>query len=121
MIYTIIVKAKIGVPVQLETNTLDEAINQAGKAVLENFTQQNVTVELCPVAEWNIREESVQTTIDHLAQAVRDLLDLLVQAGNKIYDEPAVINALAFLQEAEISNTQISTIQGRQNERGATG
>ena len=121
MIYTIIVMAKIGVPVQVEADTLQDAANQAGKAVLDNFTQQNVTVELRPVAEWVIREETVQTTIIHLNQALQDLLDLYTTIGNKIFEEPAVLNALAVLQEVPASNAQINEMQRWQNERGVTG
>jgi len=121
MIFTIIVKLKLGIPIQVETNTVQEAITQAGKVVLENFKDQNVSMlELAPYGEWIIREEITQTTVFHMTQALRGLLDLYATVGKKIYEEPAIINALAVLQEAEQANERINVIQEVQNARNAT-
>jgi hypothetical protein len=115
MIYTIIVKAKFSAPVIVEATTLEEALAQAGKAVLDGFSSESIRVELTPVGEWTIREEATQTVITHMDLAIRGLLDLYATVGSKIYEEPAVINALAVLQEVDQANVQIQQIQEAQN------
>lgn len=119
MIFTIIVMAKIGVPVRVDSDSLQSAVDQAGKVLLDNFVPRDVSIELSPVAEWIIREEAAQTTIEHMDQALRGLLDLYTTIGNKIFEEPAVINALAVLQEVPVINARINDVQRWQNERSA--
>jgi len=115
MIYTILAKAIYAGPVQVDAQSPEDAVAQVTLDALD--MTRAFPLSLSSPAEWLVREESTQSTVTHLSQAVKGLLDLLTSTGNSVYDEPSVVEALSALLEAESVLSLLENIQRVQNGR----